>query len=71
MTETTPEIDSFIIRFVHTHAPEIPANFRGSIRHIQSNEEKTFAHWREAEQFISRFIPLEPKISPQHDSEEI
>jgi hypothetical protein len=57
MTEPTPEIDSFILRFVHTN--ENPVQIRGSIRHIQSNEEKAFTHWQEVERFIQRFIPLD------------
>jgi len=70
MTESTTEIDSFIIRFVHSHPQETSAHIRGSIRHIQSNEEKAFAHWHEVEQFIKRFIPHAPFIASQNLSEE-
>ncbi len=69
MTEPTPEINSFVIRFVHSTLDESPAPLRGTIRHIQSNEEKTFTLWHEAEQFIKRFIPLD-QISPPQVSEE-
>ncbi|NUM44766.1 MAG: hypothetical protein HUU38_08655 [Anaerolineales bacterium] len=69
MTEPTPEINSFVIRFVHSALEENPAHLRGSIRHIQSNEEKTFILWQEAEQFIKRYIPLD-QISPPQISEE-
>ncbi|HNB54285.1 MAG TPA: hypothetical protein PK530_20230 [Anaerolineales bacterium] len=67
MTDT-PEIDSFIIRFVHSHPEETSAHLRGSIRHIQTNEEKAFTHWLEVEQFIKRFIPLDPPLSPPKES---
>ncbi len=33
--------------------------YRGSIRHIQSAEELNFSTWREAVEFIRRFVPLE------------
>jgi hypothetical protein len=57
-----PCISSFIIRFVVEHpgtaSPQQPA-YRGSIRHIQSDEEMNFSSWREAQAFIRRFVPLE------------
>ncbi|GAB4581790.1 MAG: hypothetical protein Fur0022_45400 [Anaerolineales bacterium] len=59
MTEPTPEINSFILRFVHSHPEDASAHLRGSIRHIQSNEEKAFTHWQEVEQFVKQFIPLD------------
>ena len=65
MTEPTPEIDSFIIRFVHSHLEDTSAHLRGSIRHIQTNEEKAFTHWQEVEQFVKRFIPLD-LLSPNN-----
>jgi hypothetical protein len=68
MTDT-PEINSFVIRFVHSPSDESPTHFRGTIRHIQSNEEKTFTLWHEAEQFIKRFIPLD-QISPPQIADE-
>ena len=64
MTEPTPEIDSFVIRFVHSSVSETPA-LRGSIRHIQSNEEKAFSHWHEVEAFVKRFIPLDVSFPPE------
>ena len=70
MTEPTPEIDSFIIRFVHSHPEDATAHLRGSIRHIQSNEEKAFTHWHEVEQFVKRFIPLDALSSSQKFPEE-
>ena len=68
MTDT-PEIDSFIIRFVHIHPEDASAHLRGSIRHIQSNEEKAFTHWQEVEQFVKRFITMDLPSSNQNLSE--
>jgi hypothetical protein len=33
--------------------------YRGSIRHIQSDEELNFSAWKEAVKFMGRFVPLE------------
>lgn len=71
MTEPTPEINSFILRFVHSHPEDASAHLRGSIRHIQSNEEKAFIHWNEVEQFVKRFIPLDTFSSGHNLSEEL
>lgn len=57
MTEPTPEIDSFVIRFVYSQTDAVP--LRGSVRHVQTNEEKAFTHWQEVEQFVKQFIPLD------------
>ncbi|HEX6304761.1 MAG TPA: hypothetical protein VFZ76_11265 [Anaerolineales bacterium] len=54
-----PNITSFVIRFVHTDPPVEPAStsgYRGTIRHVQSNQEATFTHWQEAVDFINRFV---------------
>ncbi|MCB9135553.1 MAG: hypothetical protein H6636_09005 [Anaerolineales bacterium] len=67
MTDT-PEIDSFIIRIVHSHPEETSAQLRGSIRHIQTNEEKAFTHWQEVEQFMKRFIPLDGPLFPPEEA---
>jgi hypothetical protein len=63
MTEPTPDIDSFIIRFIHSQLDNV--QLRGSIRHIQTNEEKAFTHWQEVEQFVKQFIPLD-SLSTTH-----
>ena len=58
---TTPTISSFILRFVVEAASvdQVQASYRGAIRHIQSAEEINFSEWREAVEFIRRFVPLE------------
>lgn len=64
MEPQTPNISSFIIRFVHAEpasgtSVEAPAPFRGSIRHIQSDREIIFLRWEDAVEFIRQFVPLE------------
>lgn len=59
-----PLISSFIIRFVleETSAPT-PA-YHGTIRHIQTAEEITFIKWKEAAEFMRRFVKLEELQPP-------
>jgi hypothetical protein len=70
----SPTISSFVIRFVveavdlQAARPEDPAennpattaavSYRGSVRHIQSEEEINFNTWTDAVTFIRRFVPL-------------
>lgn len=62
-----PTITSFVIRFVLTSEGELlegsplPA-YRGTIRHIQTEQELNFSSWQEAVAFIQRFVPLDQKI---------
>lgn len=64
--QTSPNISSFVIRFVHPGAGPLadPSEggvfpYRGAIRHIQSDQEITFTRWEDAVDFIQRFVPLE------------
>jgi hypothetical protein len=57
-----PIISSFVIRFVVDDASDkdvTSLSYRGSIRHIQSEEELNFSLWQDAVEFIRRFVPLE------------
>lgn len=57
-----PNISSFVIRFVvDSEAGQPPVTYRGAIRHIQTDEELTFSRWEDVENFIRRFVPLEPQ----------
>lgn len=60
-SRATSSISSFVIRFVVNDAngDDKPSVYRGSIRHIQSDEELNFSTWKEAVEFIRRFVPLE------------
>ncbi len=60
----SPTITSFVIRFVLPPVGEQPEGgppqpYRGSIRHIQTEQELNFSSWQEAVAFIQRFVPLD------------
>ena len=59
-----PSITSFVIRFVMDEtAPDtvIQPSYRGTIRHIQSDNEMNFNTWEDAVAFIQHYVPLETK----------
>jgi hypothetical protein len=60
-TEAIPVIYSFIIRFVveTPQGNDSQTAYRGSVRHIQSSEEMNFNEWKEAVEFMSRFVPIQ------------
>jgi poly-beta-hydroxyalkanoate depolymerase len=70
--QESPQINSFIIRFVHTGPGAGTPLYRGTIRHILTHQEIHFTEWEEAEEFISMFVPLRggipfdgpPSLSP-------
>jgi hypothetical protein len=58
----SPNISSFVIRFVIESAAtseQSHQTYRGSIRHIQSDEELHFNTWEDAVEFIKCYVPLE------------
>lgn len=59
----SPTITSFVIRFVvENEADEaMPASplVRGSIRHVQSDQSLNFGAWRDAVDFMRRYVPLD------------
>ncbi|WP_374688124.1 hypothetical protein [Promineifilum sp.] len=57
MEENSPEITSFVVRFIHSGPPENTA-YRGSILNVQTNQEFAFVRWEEAVAFIRRFVGL-------------
>ena len=59
-----PQISSFIIRFVLDETPEQPPAYHGTIRHIQTAEEINFREWREAAEFMHRFVKLDELHPP-------
>jgi hypothetical protein len=59
--EQKQNIASFVIRFVQDK-PEKQVergSFRGTIRHIQMDQEIPFIHWDDAVSFIQRFVPVD------------
>lgn len=70
--DITPTIHSFIIRFVveETSGQEgTQPTYHGAIRHIQNAEEMNFVEWREAVEFMSRFVPIENLNDPSTSKE--
>jgi len=64
-----PSIASFVIRFVVAETlstEETHPSYRGTIRHIQSNEELAFSSWENAVEFIQRYVPLESQSDQEH-----
>lgn len=62
--DQSPNISSFVIRFIHGETIGEGRGFRGTIRHVQSNQEISFNRWEEAERFIQTFVPIkEPETS--------
>jgi len=66
MPAPTPRVESFVLRFIGD-VPEgdVPASRRawhGVIVHVQSNEEKAFAHFAEAAAFIARYVPVDDSV---------
>lgn len=53
-----PLLTSFVVRFVQTEAN--PADWHGLIRHIQSNTERAFTRWEDAQAFMGQYINLHP-----------
>jgi hypothetical protein len=58
---SSPHISSFVLRFVQENPEKLAAqpNYRGSIRHIQTDQEISFTRWIDALNFMSQFIPAE------------
>jgi hypothetical protein len=55
-----PDVASFLIRFVQSEPnADGLSNYRGVIRHVQTDKELSFTSWEEVEAFIQLVIPLE------------
>jgi hypothetical protein len=72
----SPHIDSFVIRFVLLEAePErssssLSPGYRGSITHVQTDEELAFNRWEDAVAFMQRFVPAILKAESNLSSED-
>lgn len=70
MLPTSPEtpppaethLASFVLRFIYEEPPATPvapvAEWRGVLRHVQSNAEIHFTRWEEATAFIAQYVQL-------------
>lgn len=63
--EKSPHISSFVLRFVQEKPSEDSASYRGTIRHVQTNQETSFTQWGEVTTFIQRFVALENFDTPR------
>jgi hypothetical protein len=55
-----PDVASFLIRFVADHSERgSKVEYRGAIRHVQTDNEMLFTDWDEVEAFIQKVIPIE------------
>jgi hypothetical protein len=71
---SSPQISSFVLRFVQEKTVELADQpiLRGSIRHIQTDQELSFTHWIDAVNFMSQFIPssvFDPSNASNHFSD--
>lgn len=67
-SSASPSITSFVIRFVvdEPSSEETHPSYRGTIRHIQTNEELTFSTWESAVEFIQHYVPLEARSGKEN-----
>jgi hypothetical protein len=60
--ESDVRLVSFVVRFVceapAAQAPQPATDWRGVIRHVQSNLERRFTVWDEAVAFIAEYVGL-------------
>ena len=58
---SSPQISSFVLRFVQEEPEKLSTrpNYRGSVRHIQTDQEYAFTRWIDALNFMRQFIPEE------------
>ena len=60
---------SFVLRFVSdqttdpSEAAVSASSWHGLIRHVQTNEERTFTRWTDAVAFISRYVDIDQVIA--------
>jgi len=56
------QLTSFVLRFIYEEPPTLPlapvAEWRGVLRHVQSNTEIQFTRWEEAAAFIAQYVRL-------------
>ncbi len=58
--ESEANLTSFVLRFVSDQAADDPAttSWHGVIRHVQTNQERSFTRWAEAQAFIQQYVEL-------------
>ncbi len=58
--ESEADLTSFVLRFVTDRAvgDQAGPQWRGVIRHVQTNQERHFTRWAEAVAFIEQYVEL-------------
>jgi len=68
MSSETPRVESFVLRLIEdsprSEVPSAVPNWHGVILHVQTNEEKTFAHFADAVAFMARYVPIGDFVFP-------
>ena len=64
MQASDVDITSFVIRFITDREFDPESGFRGTIRHVQSNRERSFKAWEEAVGFIREYVRLDETAPP-------
>ena len=65
MEKDSVNIDSFVIRFVHSGEAELRDQMRGMVTHVQSNTHCQFAEWDQVVEFIHQYVAI---ILPEIDA---
>jgi hypothetical protein len=68
--ETFPEISSFVIRLIQDPSPGTTTPFRGSIRHVQTDQELSFTDISDAVDFIYGIMPIDSLIDEDKSRQE-
>ncbi len=72
--DSEANLTSFVLRFVFDQSPEVAESasapavqaWHGVIRHVQTNQERHFTRWAEAEAFIAQYIELNATSDESH-----
>lgn len=56
--DRSPNISSFVIRIIVQEEVAGLPSLRGTVRHVQSDQEINFNRWDEAEAFMQSFVPV-------------
>ena len=68
LSSDTPRVESFVLRFIEDsprlEMPSATRSWHGVILHVQTNEEKTFAHFADAVAFMARYVSIGDFVFP-------
>jgi len=55
----SPQVESFVLRFVRDVSDPDASAWRGVVVHVQSNTASNFTDFADAVAFIARYVPIE------------